>query len=61
MSQNLKMPNLVVTQDYIENFKKADKSFKYQLVFNPTKRQLVPLQSYGDDILDKENLTYAGT
>lgn len=61
MSQILKMSNLVVSQDYIENFKKADKTFKYQIVFDPVKRQLVPLNDYGNDIVENENLTYAGT
>jgi exonuclease-1 len=61
MAQNLKMSNLVVTQDYIENFKKADKTFKYQIVFDPIKRQLIPLNEYGDDFVESENLTYAGT
>jgi exonuclease-1 len=61
MSQILKMSNLVVTQDYIENFKKADKTFKYQIVFDPLKRQLVPLNEYGTDIDENENITFAGT
>ncbi len=55
------MSNLVVTQDYIENFKKADKTFKYQIVFDPLKRQLVPLNEYGADIDENENITFAGT
>lgn len=60
MPQNLKMSNLVITQDYIENFKKADKTFKYQIVFDPIKRQLVSLHEYGSDIVENENLSYAG-
>ena len=61
MSQILKMSNLVVTQDYVENFKRAEKTFKYQIVFDPLKRQLVPLNDYGNDVSENENISYAGT
>jgi hypothetical protein len=60
MPQHLKMPNLSITQDYIENFKKADKTFKYQVVFNPLLRKLVPLNDYDRDISENEDLSFAG-
>ncbi len=60
MPQHLKMSNLNITQDYIENFKKADKTFKYQVVFNPLLRKLVPLNEYDCDICENEDLTFAG-
>lgn len=61
MSQNLKMPNLIVTQDYIEKFVKADKTFKYQIVFDPLQRKLVSLNEYGVEVSENEDLSYAGT
>lgn len=54
----LKM-NLVVPEDYIKGFIRANNTFLYQLVFDPIKRKLIPLNAYEDDI-DKETLSYAG-
>ena len=59
MPKVLKMPNLIITNDYIENFKRADNTFKYQIVFDPLCKKQVSLHSYQDDIT-KEELTYAG-
>ena len=61
MSKVLKMPSLVVTNDYIEFFKRADKTFKFQLVFDPLKRKLTPINSYENKIdPESEDLSYAG-
>lgn len=60
MPKVLKMPNLIITNEYIENFKKADKTFKYQIVFDPLKRKLVPLHAYGPEIEPNEDVSYAG-
>ncbi|XP_019065965.1 exonuclease 1 isoform X2 [Fukomys damarensis] len=54
----LKM-NITVPEDYIKGFIRANNTFLYQLVFDPVKRKLVPLNAYEDDI-DPETLTYAG-
>ncbi len=59
MPKILKMPNLNITNEYIENFKKADKTFKYQIVFDPRQRKLVSLHSYESQD-ETEDLTYAG-
>ncbi|XP_006268888.2 exonuclease 1 [Alligator mississippiensis] len=58
MGQYLKM-NIIVSEEYIEGFIRANNTFLYQLVFDPIKRKLVPLNAYGDDI-DPETLIYAG-
>ncbi|NXA99466.1 EXO1 Exonuclease, partial [Cnemophilus loriae] len=58
MGQYLKM-NITVPEEYIQGFTRANNTFLYQLVFDPVKRKLVPLNAYGDDI-DPEALTYAG-
>ncbi|XP_068795381.1 exonuclease 1 [Struthio camelus] len=58
MGQYLKM-NITVSEEYIEGFTRANNTFLYQLVFDPVKRKLVPLNAYGDDI-DPETLIYAG-
>ena len=60
MPKALNMPNLTITSDYIEKFKKADKTFKYQIVFDPLKSKLVSSNPYGDDVKTDEDLTYAG-
>lgn len=60
MPKTLKMPNLPLTQHYIENFKRADKTFKYQIVFDPLKRKLVPGTPYGDELVPDEDLSFAG-
>ena len=59
LPSTLKMDKLIVPQDYIENFFKADNTFLYQLVFDPIKRKLVPLNPYPPD-LDPTELHYAG-
>lgn len=58
MSQYLKM-NLVVPEEYIEGFIKANNTFLYQLVFDPVRRKTVPLNQYPEDI-DPASLSYAG-
>ena len=58
----LKMPQVSVTQDYIEGFIRANNTFLYQLVFDPVTRKEKPLTPYPADLRDKiETLTYAGT
>jgi len=54
------MPNLIISNEYVENFKKADKTFRYQIVFDPLKRKLVSLHPYSPDIEPGEDLSYAG-
>nr|KAF6279765.1 exonuclease 1 [Myotis myotis] len=54
----LKM-NITVPEDYIKGFIRANNTFLYQLVFDPIRRKLVPLNDYGDDI-DPAALSYAG-
>ncbi|XP_043551457.1 exonuclease 1 [Chiloscyllium plagiosum] len=58
MGQYLKT-NLTVTEEYIDGFIRANNTFLYQLVFDPLKRKLVPLNAYSDDV-DPEVLDYAG-
>ena len=60
MPKVLKMPNLIITNEYIESFKKADKTFKYQIVFDPLQRKLVSLHPYGPEIDPSEDITDAG-
>lgn len=55
----LKMKGLKVDKDYIEGFIRAENTFKYQLVFCPIERKLVPLNPY-DDSIDQNNIDYAG-
>ncbi|XP_051849464.1 exonuclease 1 isoform X1 [Antechinus flavipes] len=54
----LKM-NITVPEEYINGFIRANNTFLYQLVFDPVKRKLVPLNDYEDDI-DPNTLHYAG-
>ncbi|KAL6042240.1 hypothetical protein STEG23_021561 [Scotinomys teguina] len=54
----LKM-NITVPEDYITGFIRANNTFLYQLVFDPIRRKLVPLNAYGDDV-NPETLSYAG-
>ncbi|CAG2109433.1 unnamed protein product [Medioppia subpectinata] len=57
----LKMNGKVkITKDYVNDFIKADNTFKYQLVFCPKSRKLVPLTPYEKDVTPQE-LTFAGT
>lgn len=58
MGHYLKM-NLVVPEQYIEGFIKANNTFLYQLVFDPVRRKVVPLNPYPEHI-DVGNLNYAG-
>ncbi|NXC39028.1 EXO1 Exonuclease, partial [Penelope pileata] len=58
MGHYLKM-NITVSEEYIQGFTRANNTFLYQLVFDPIKRKLVPLNDYADDI-DPETLVYAG-
>lgn len=54
----LKM-NLNVPEDYMEGFVRANNTFLYQLVFDPVRREVVPLNPYPDH-LDVKTLSYAG-
>lgn len=58
MGHYLKM-NITVSEEYIQGFTRANNTFLYQLVFDPIKRKLVPLNDYADDV-DPETLIYAG-
>ncbi|XP_042358282.1 exonuclease 1 [Plectropomus leopardus] len=58
MGQYLKM-NLVVPEQYIEGFIRANNTFLYQLVFDPVRRKVVPLNPYPEHI-DPAILSYAG-
>ncbi|XP_015280057.1 PREDICTED: exonuclease 1 [Gekko japonicus] len=58
IGQYLKM-NISVPKEYIEGFIRANNTFLYQLVFDPVRRKLVPLNAYSDDV-DPEMLLYAG-
>ncbi|XP_075452082.1 exonuclease 1 [Ascaphus truei] len=51
--------NTTVPEGYIEGFVRANNTFLYQLVFDPVKRKLIPLNPYGDHI-NPEGLSYAG-
>ncbi|XP_051724948.1 exonuclease 1 [Ctenopharyngodon idella] len=59
MGQYLKM-DISVPNEYIEGFTKANNTFLYQLVFDPLRRKVVPLNPYPDHI-DPASLSYAGT
>ena len=57
----LKMSKKVkITKDYINDFIKADNTFKYQLVFCPKQRKLVPLTPYEKGV-KVDDLKYAGS
>uniref|UniRef100_A0A8C9ZNX4 Exonuclease 1 n=1 Tax=Sander lucioperca TaxID=283035 RepID=A0A8C9ZNX4_SANLU len=58
MGQYLKM-NLVVPEEYIEGFIRANNTFLYQLVFDPVRRKVVPLNPYPEH-MDPATLSYAG-
>ncbi|KAM4614960.1 exonuclease 1 [Polymixia lowei] len=58
MGQYLKM-NVVVPEEYIEGFIKANNTFLHQLVFDPIKRKVVPLNPYPEHT-DPAALGYAG-
>ncbi|XP_073783251.1 exonuclease 1 isoform X1 [Danio rerio] len=59
MGQYLKM-DISVPEEYIEGFTKANNTFLYQLVFDPLRRKVVPLNPYPDHI-NPAALSYAGT
>lgn len=58
ISQYLKI-NLSVPEEYIEGFIRANNTFLYQLVFDPVRRKVVPLNTYPEHI-DVSTLNYAG-
>ncbi|XP_067844387.1 exonuclease 1 [Heptranchias perlo] len=58
MGQYLKT-SVTVSEEYIEGFIRANNTFLYQLVFDPLKRKLVPLNGYSDGV-DPKSLDYAG-
>ncbi|XP_069787053.1 exonuclease 1 isoform X1 [Narcine bancroftii] len=58
MGQYLKI-NVIVPDGYIDGFIRANNTFLYQLVFDPLKQKLVPLNDYSDDV-DPKSLDYAG-
>ncbi|KAF0027628.1 hypothetical protein F2P81_020369 [Scophthalmus maximus] len=58
MGQYLKL-SLVVPETYIEGFTRANNTFLYQLVFDPIRRKVVPLNPYPEHI-DPATLSYAG-
>ncbi|XP_068424462.1 exonuclease 1 [Clinocottus analis] len=58
MGQYLKM-NLLVPEQYLEGFTRADNTFLYQLVFDPVRRKVVPLNPYPQHV-DPAALGYAG-
>uniref|UniRef100_A0A3Q4I3X9 Exonuclease 1 n=1 Tax=Neolamprologus brichardi TaxID=32507 RepID=A0A3Q4I3X9_NEOBR len=58
MGQYLKM-SLVVPEQYIEGFVRANNTFLYQLVFDPVRRKVVPLNPYPEHV-DPATLSYAG-
>ncbi|XP_071399578.1 exonuclease 1 [Centroberyx affinis] len=58
MGQYLKM-NVVVPEEYVEGFVKANNTFLYQLVFDPVRRKVAPLNPYPEHI-DPAALSYAG-
>lgn len=55
----LKMPALCVGEQYVEDFLKAENTFRHQLVFCPIRNELVPLSPY-DPNVDPTDMTYAG-
>ncbi|XP_054885662.1 exonuclease 1 [Poeciliopsis prolifica] len=58
MGQYLKM-NVVVPEEYVEGFVRANNTFLYQLVFDPAMRKVVPLNPYPEHV-DPASLNYAG-
>lgn len=56
----LNMRHLIVTEDYIENFLKADATFKHMFVYNPIKRKMIRLNELEDFGTDIEYCSNAG-
>ncbi|XP_067901432.1 exonuclease 1 isoform X3 [Heterodontus francisci] len=50
---------VTVSEEYLDGFIRANNTFLYQLVFDPLKRKLVPLNAYSGDV-DPKLLDYAG-
>ena len=58
----LKMPQITVTQEYIDRFIKANNTFLYQVVFDPVTRKERPLTPYPDTMISEvATLTYCGS
>lgn len=51
--------SLVVSDEYIEGFIRANNTFLYQLAFDPLQRKLCPLNPYPPEV-EPQELTYAG-
>ncbi|XP_065209704.1 exonuclease 1 isoform X2 [Planococcus citri] len=54
MGGHLNMPQLEITKEYRDNFMAADFMFKYQPVFDPFKRCIVPLLEFSDEICQQK-------
>ena len=58
----LKMPQISVTQEYIERFIIANNTFLYQLVFDPQTRKERPVTPYPDSVkAEVSTMTYCGS
>ena len=58
----LKMPQLIVTQDYIEKFLRANNTFLYQLVYDPRARCQRPVTEYPESLRGSlDTLLYCGS
>ena len=58
----LNMHNVKVTQEYIDGFIQANRTFLHQIVFDVRERKLKPLNPYPEhECLDREDLSFAGT
>ena len=58
--RGLRLESSKVPQDYDVNFKKAEWTFLYQLVFDPRTQQQVRLNSLPEDV-DPREIEFAGT
>ena len=54
MANHLNMPQLIVSQEYRDNFMAADFMFRYQPVFDPFERHIVPLNKFTDEICQQK-------
>ena len=58
----LKMPQVSVSQDYVEKFIRANNTFLYQLVFDPVSRTERPVTPYPSNMTEEvSSLTYCGS
>ena len=58
----LKMPQVSVSQDYVEKFIRANNTFLYQLVFDPVSRTERPVTPYPSTMTEEvSSLTYCGS